>query len=201
MSKAIQNRIVHDEELIVRLQRGDEWAFQLLIRRFRNQIFSIAFGITLDARESRDIVADVFFRVYREILNFKGDASLSTWLQRITVSQCLDWKRRWARRFPWFRKRGRDEEAIDDDGTGKDPVLYAECSDNAQARQLIDQTLKKLSIQTRTIYTLRELENLSYEDIAYITGGKVEMVRSRLFQARRQLKALSEPVTKEAADK
>ena len=65
---------------------------------------------------------------------------------------------------------------------------------------MIDQTMKKLSIQSRTIYALRELEDLSYEDIAYVIGGTVETVRLRLFQARRQLRAFSAPVAKEAAD-
>jgi RNA polymerase sigma factor (sigma-70 family) len=86
----------------VRLQRGDEWAFQLLVRRYRKKIFSIAFGITVDAEESKDIVQEVFLQVYQRIGNFRSDASLSTWLHRITVNRCLNWKRRWTRRFKWM---------------------------------------------------------------------------------------------------
>ena len=201
MPKAIQNRIVHDEELIIRLQRGDEWAFQLLIRRFRNQIFSVAFGITLDAEESRNIVEDVFFQVYGDILDFKGDASLAAWLQRITVKQCLGWKRRWARRFPWLAKRGGAQEKCIDRAPDKDRLFSDDASDNARARQLIDHTLKKLSIPSRTVYALRELEDLSYEDIAYVIGSKVGTVRSRLFQTRQQLRAFSKPAAVEAADR
>jgi RNA polymerase sigma-70 factor (ECF subfamily) len=93
---------VHDDELVLRLQRGDEWAFQLLVRRFRQKLFAVAFGITLDAEESQDIVQEVFLQVHRRITTFRGDASLATWLHRITVNRCLNWKRRWARRFKWM---------------------------------------------------------------------------------------------------
>jgi RNA polymerase sigma-70 factor (ECF subfamily) len=201
VSKAIQNRVVHDEELIVRLQRGDEWAFQLLIRRFRQKVFYSAFGITLDAEQSRDIVQDVFFQVYRRILDFRGDASLSTWLHRITVGCCLNWRRRWTRRFQWFNKpikpiQKKDANDPDTDSTSTEkPVV------NQKTRQLIDQALKTLSDQARTVFVLREMEDLSYEEIAYITGTKVGTVRSQLFNARQQLKAFLEPVEEEESQK
>lgn len=197
MSKTIQNRIVHDEELIVRLQRGDEWAFQLLVRRFRKQIFSVAFGITLDAEESRDIVQDVFFQVYRSILDFRGDASLSTWLHRITVNRCLNWKRRWARRFQWLNRIGGNGEAPENDEPASDLPSPEKRMVDAQTRQQIDSALKKLPDQVRTVFVLRELEGLSYEEIAYATGIKLGTVRSRLFHARRQLRSLLQPVVAE----
>jgi RNA polymerase sigma-70 factor (ECF subfamily) len=197
VSKTIQNRIVHDEELIVRLQRGDEWAFQLLVRRFRKQIFSVAFGITLDAEESRDIVQDVFFQVYRSILDFRGDASLSTWLHRITVNRCLNWKRRWARRFQWLNRIGGNGEAPENDEPASDLPSPEKRMVDAQTRQQIDSALKKLPDQVRTVFVLRELEGLSYEEIAYATGIKLGTVRSRLFHARRQLRSLLQPVVAE----
>ena len=197
MSKTIQNRIVHDEELIVRLQRGDEWAFQLLVRRFRKKIFSIAFGITLDIEESQDIMQEVFLQVHQSIGNFRGDASLSTWLHRITVNRCLNWKRRWARRFQWLH--------ASTDSTDDQPAAEPE-SDlptpetrvaNAQTRQQIDNALKLLPDQARTVFVLRELEGLSYEEIANATGIKLGTVRSRLFHARKRLKEILQPLVEE----
>jgi len=201
VSKTIQNRIVHDEELISRLQRGDEWAFQLLVRRFRKKIFSIAFGITLDVEESRDIVQDVFFQVYRSILDFRGDASLSTWLHRITVNRCLNWKRRWARRFQWLNKSGGGTTAKTDDEPASDLPSPENRVVNAQTRQLIDRALKKLPDQARTVFVLRELEGLSYEEIAYATGIKLGTVRSRLFHARQQLRTLLQTMVGEEVEK
>ena len=197
MSKIVQSRIVNDEELIFRLQRGDEWAFQLMVRRFRKKIFSIAFGITLDADESQDIVQEVFLQVYRTIGDFRGDASLSTWLHRITVNRCLNWKRRWARRFKWLHDStdSTDEQpAAELASESPTPEVHLA---NAQTRQQIDKALKMLPDQARAVFVLRELDGLSYEEIADATGIKLGTVRSRLFHARLRLKAILRPLVEE----
>ena len=197
MSKTIQNRIVHDEELILRLQRGDEWAFQLMVRRFRKKIFSIAFGITLDTEESQDIMQEVFLQVYRTIGDFRGDASLSTWLHRITVNRSLNWKRRWARRFKWLHvstDSADDHPAAEPESELPSPEIRMA---NAQTRQQIDNALKMLPDQARTVFVLRELEGLSYEEIADATGIKMGTVRSRLFHARKRLKEILQPLVEE----
>lgn len=197
MSKTIQNRIVYDEELVFRLQRGDEWAFQLLVRRFRKKIFSIAFGITLDAEESQDIVQEVFLQAYRRIGDFRGDAALSTWLHRITVNRCLNWKRRLARRFKWLHVTTESSE----DGSVNEPESHLPSPESlvagAQTRQQIDHALKLLPDQARTVFVLRELEGLSYEAIADAVGIKVGTVRSRLFHARRRLREILQPLAEE----
>jgi RNA polymerase sigma-70 factor, ECF subfamily len=190
--------MVHDEELILRLQRGDEWAFQLLVRRFRKKIYSVAYGITLDREESQDIVQEVFLQAYRNIVGFRGDASLSTWLHRITVNRCLNWKRRWARRFKWMHV---STDSNDDDAPAAEiesplPNPEERVAD-AQTRQQIDNALKMLPEQIRTVFVLRELEGLSYEEIADVTGIKLGTVRSRLFHARKRLKEILQPRVKE----
>ncbi len=190
MSKTIQNRIVHDDELILRLQRGDEWAFQLLVRRFRKKIFAIAFGITLDPEESQDIVQEVFLQAYRSIVSFRGDSSLATWLHRITINRCLNWKRRWARRFKWMHVSidDIDQQPLAELDSGE-PDPESRVAD-AQTRQQIDKALKMLPDQARTVFVLRELEGLSYEEIATVTGIKLGTVRSRLFYARKRLQEI-----------
>lgn len=197
MSKTIQNRIVHDDELVLRLQRGDEWAFQLMVRRFRKKIFSIAFGITLDTEESQDVMQEVFLQVYRTIGNFRGEASLSTWLHRITVNRSLNWKRRWARRYKWLHISidSTDGQAtVSPESDSPSPEVQVA---NAQTRQQIDNALKMLPDQARTIFVLRELEGLSYEAIADAIGIKLGTVRSRLFHARKRLKEILQPLAKE----
>lgn len=197
MSNTIQNRIVYDEELVVRLQRGDEWAFQLLVRRFRQKIFSIAFGITLDAEESQDIVQEVFLQVYQRIGNFRGDASLSTWLHRIAVNRSLNWKRRWARRFKWMHVSA-DSVDIDLEKASESDLPSPESRmAGAQTRQQIENALKMLPDQARTVFVLRELEGLSYEAIADATGIKLGTVRSRLFHARKRLREILQPLMEE----
>ena len=197
MSKTIQNRIVHDEELILRLQRGDEWAFQLMVRRFRRKIFSIAFGITLDAEESQDIMQEVFLQVYRTIGDFRGDASLATWLHRITVNRSLNWKRRWARRFKWLHVSGRSTDGLPAAEPESELPSPETRVANAQARQQIDKALNMLPEQARTVFVLRELEGLSYEEIADAIGIKLGTVRSRLFHARKRLREILQPLVEE----
>ena len=194
-NKPIQNRIVKDEELVVRLQRGDEWAFQLLIRRFREKIFSIVFGVTLDVEESLSITEDILFRAYGSILDYEENRSLKTWLYRETVNRCFNWKRRWARRFPGFSKVDSHALKSADPDSDTDSTAPGKPLIDLQARRRIDQVLKKLSEQVRTVFILRELEGLSHEEIAYVIGAKTETVRTRLFQARKQLSADLEPVS------
>ena len=197
MSTTIHNRIVHDQELILRLQRGDEWAFQLMVRRFRKKIFSIAFGITLDAEESQDIMQEVFLQVYRTIGNFRGDASLATWLHRITVNRSLNWKRRWARRFKWLHvsiDSADGQPAAEPESDQPSPEIRVA---NAQTRRQIDNALKMLPDQARTVFVLREIEGLSYEEIADAIGIKLGTVRSRLFHARKRLKEILQPLMEE----
>ena len=188
---------MYDEELVGLLQRGDEWAFQLLVRRFRKKIFSIAFGITLDTEESQDIVQEVFLQAYQSIGNFRGDASLSTWLHRITVNRCLNWKRRWARRFKWLHvstDSTDDQSAAELESDLPSPESQVA---NTQIRQQIDNAMKMLPDQARAVFALREIEGLSYEEIADATGIKLGTVRSRLFHARKRLKEILQPLVEE----
>ncbi|PIE66838.1 MAG: RNA polymerase subunit sigma [Deltaproteobacteria bacterium] len=198
VSKTLHSRIVNDDELVLRLQRGDEWAFQLLVRRFRQKLFAIAFGITLDAEESQDIVQEVFLQAYRCIASFKGDSSLATWLHRITVNRCLNWKRRWTRRFKWLHV-SLDQQ--DDDAPPLKPVSDLPSPESrvqdAQTQAMIENALKMLPEQARVVFVLREIEGLSYADIAEVAGIKPGTVRSRLFNARKRLRSILQPQMKE----
>ncbi|MBR9984643.1 MAG: sigma-70 family RNA polymerase sigma factor [Desulfosarcina sp.] len=188
---------MHDEELILRLQRGDAWAFQLLVRRFRKKIFSIAFGITLDAEESRDIMQEVFLQVYRTFGDFRGDASLATWLHRITVNRSLNWKRRWARRFKWLHVSTDSTDSRSAPEPESDLPSPETRMANVQTRQRIGNALKMLPDQARTVFVLRELEGLTYEEIADVVGIKLGTVRSRLFHARKRLREILQPLMEE----
>lgn len=181
MPNTIKNRIIHDDELVLRLQRGDQWTFHLLVRRFGRRIFSIAFGMTLDAQESRSVVQDVFLEAYRSVGEYRSDAPLAAWLQRITVNRCLNWKRRWIERFKWFYGSGR-RLAITADRRAGDRTAPDGPAVGDPALQSTDAALQTLSPKARAILTLRELEGLPYQAIAEATGVRPEPVRSELFQ-------------------
>ena len=104
MSNAIHSYGLSEAELVTGLKNGDEAAYRTLVRRYQDRLFKVAFGILLDREEAWDIVQDVFFKVFQSIHSFKSQARLATWLHRITVNHCLNWKRRWKRRLRQFHR-------------------------------------------------------------------------------------------------
>ncbi len=176
-----------ESDFISRLIAGDENAFRQLVRQHQDRLFKVAYGITLDREEARDIVQDVFLKVFNNIGRFKGNSKLSTWLHRITVNQCLNWQRRWKRRFRWHHRPLETDSHIDYPELGSTDnapdALYSE----KELEHLFHEQLKALSETTRSVYLLRESEGLSYDEIADILGIKKGTVSSRLFNARKQL--------------
>ena len=187
MTNTIQNRIVHDEELIARLQRGDEWVFHLLVRRFREKIFSAAFGITLDAKQSQEITLEVFSEVYRTVGTIGQDTPLSIWLNRLAINRCRHWKRR-------IRRRWTSRKAVDTDMNvqavipAKDNSKEERTSADKEKRWLqMESAVRRLPDPIRTVFILRELVGLSHSSVAAVMGIKVGVVRSRLLDARRRI--------------
>ena len=113
MSNKVHNDFSDERRLVSGLKKGQEEAFRVLIRRYQDKLFSIAYGITLDREESLDIVQEVFLKVYQKIHMFRKDASLSTWLRRITINESLNWRRKWRRRFKWQHRPLEREDSSD----------------------------------------------------------------------------------------
>ena len=190
-----------DERLLVSgLKKGQEEAFRFLMRRYEKRLFNIAYGITLDREESLDILQEVFLKVYQKIHTFKQEARLSTWLHRITVNVSLNWQRRWKRRFRWHH------EPLEQDGHGEHRELgtndhYPQSLlEKKEFEKTLWQGLRALSDEARAVFVLKELEGLSYEDIAKILKIKRGTVSSRLFYARKALRAYLEPYLREQED-
>jgi len=178
-----------EERLVSLLKQGHEGAYRALIRQYKTRLFSIAYGITMDREESLDIVQDVFLKVSQHIHSFKGNARLSTWLHRITVNQCLNWQRRWKRRFRWHH------QPLEGDESGDYPELATEDSgpetlyEEKELGKLFREKLNRLPQETRAVFVLKEVEGLSYDEIADILKLKRGTVSSRLFYARQTLRA------------
>jgi RNA polymerase sigma-70 factor (ECF subfamily) len=175
-----------ERTLVSLLKQGNEDAYRVLIRQYQQMVFRIAYGITLDKEESLDISQEVFLKVYQNIRSFEAKAKLSTWLHRITVNQSLNWKRRWRVRLRWHHQPLEDPE-YPEPGTDENApeVLYR----NKESRRLLWEGLKDLPADARAVFVLKELEGFSYEEIAQILKIKRGTVSSRLFYARKKLKA------------
>ena len=196
MSNKVHSKFQDEKDLVSRLKQGQEAAYRILIRSYQGQLFSIAYGITMDREESLDIVQEVFLKVHQNIKNFRGDSGLSTWLHRITVNQSLNWQRKWKRRLKWRHQPLEKEEGGDYPELGESQENPETLYHRGELEKALQEGLGELPETSRTVFVLREIEGLSYDEIAEVLNIKKGTVKSRLFHARQKLKErLSEYVS------
>jgi RNA polymerase sigma-70 factor, ECF subfamily len=187
-----QENKIDEQDLIERLIKGQQQAFNILVDRYQKRLFCIAYGITFDHDESIEVVQDVFVIVFKKINTFRQEANLATWLRKITVNQCLNWKRKWKRRFKWnhysldlnYGKNLLDENTLHHIVKSHNPeILYHE----KQLKNNLRAAVKKLPKKLRVVFVLNSFEGLSYEQIAKTLDIKKGTVSSRLYLARKNL--------------
>ena len=184
-----ENTAYPDEaRLVSQLREGSEAAYRTLVRQYQDRVFKIAFAITLDHDESLDICQEVFLQVFRKIDTFKADARLSTWLHRIAVNQALNWKRRWKRRLRWHHQPLERENGITLRELGTDEHNPENRYRERQMEARFRESLAALPEEARAVFVLKEVEGLSYEEIADRLNIRKGTVSSRLFYARRRLR-------------
>ena len=191
-NKAFQSVDGEDERrLVKKAKRGDEKAFRMLMERYQRRIYALAYGMVRDREQAMDITQEVFIKVYRFLGTFQGNSSFYTWLYRIAMNKCIDHIRR--------RKKGEGFEFNDavrrrepDDHEALVLPTYFDSNPlNAAARrelaEQIQKALDSLSPNHRAILVLREVEGMSYSEIAKTLKIHKGTVMSRLFHARRNL--------------
>lgn len=193
MSNKVHNDFSDERRLVSGLKKGQEEAFGVLIRRYQDKLFSIAYGITLDREESLDIVQEVFLKVYQKIHTFREASRLSTWLHRITVNLCLNWHRRWKRRFRWHHQPLERDEAGNHLELGTNDYYPETLYERKEFEKALWEGLKALSEEARAVFVLKEVEGLSYDEIAKTLKIKKGTVSSRLFYARKTLRESLKP--------
>ncbi|MFH1935116.1 MAG: sigma-70 family RNA polymerase sigma factor [Pseudomonadota bacterium] len=179
----------NEERLVALLKEGHEGAFRVLVREYQERLFRIACGITSDREESLDIVQEVFLKVHRYINStFDEKSRLYTWLYRITVNECFNWHKRWKRRFRQHHQSLEMDEGgyLSELGTNDfaPDTLYQE----KEFEKAFQEALKGLGKNARTVFVLKEVEGLSYDEISGILKIKRGTVSSRLCNARKNLR-------------
>lgn len=188
MSDEVDKHLGDESTLVSLLKQGQEDAFRVLVRRYETRVFSIAYGITLDREESLDIVQEVFLKVYQNIHTFREESRLSTWLHRITVNLCLNWKKRWKRRFRWHHQPLERDQSGNDLKSGTEAHYPDALYEKKEFEKIFWDRLNELPEKTRAVFVLKEVEGLSYDEIAKALGVRTGTVSSRLFYARKRLK-------------
>ena len=182
-------------EFLERLKTEDAAAFDELVTRFSSDVYGLLVRLTEDAEEARDLTQETFLCVVRSVKNFRGDASLKTWLFRIAINQARNRKRWWFARkigltFSLDAKRNEDDD---------EPSLHDTLADERQKspetialqreqETMIRGALQKLPQAFREAVVLRDIEGLSYEEIAAALETNVGTVKSRISRGRMELK-------------
>ena len=181
-----------DGALVERARGGDEGAFTALVQRHQDRAFAVAYRLVRQREDALDIAQEAFVRAYQSLAGFKGEARFSTWLHRIVVNLALDHLRRQAHRDAgeYQDRRGLEEAARSVVAPTPDPHEAAEA---LETRRQIQEGLAALPVEQRAVLLLREIDGLSYKDIATSMRCSIGTVMSRLHYARRKMQAFLRP--------
>ncbi|MBA7505930.1 RNA polymerase sigma-H factor [subsurface metagenome] len=178
-----------DFELLAKFKKGDQQAFELLVRKYKTTVFNTIYSIIGNAQEADDIAQEVFLKVYTKADSFKGESSFSTWLYRITVNRCVDELRRRKNKIISYETEFNQEEKL----KLKDVLASGENDITEKLRQeelqdIVQKAMNSLPEKYRIILTLKEIEGLSYKEISQIMKISLAKVKIWLFRARQKLK-------------
>ena len=179
---------VDDRELVTAAQRGDRDAFKTLFERYHRRAYALALGVVRHPDDALDVVQEAFIKAHKHLDKFEGNASFYTWLYRIVMNLAIDHLRKHRK----AKSVELDETRLDPDDD--EPLLPRILGGNPgqalmdkQIRHRIDQALDQLSENHRSVLVMRELEGLSYEEMAHTMGCSKGTIMSRLFHARKNM--------------
>jgi len=185
-----------DLQLIKRIQEGEQEAFSLLVRKYQTRVANILTRYVRSSGDIPDVSQEVFIKVYRSLPNFRGDSAFYTWLFRITVNTAKNYLTSQSRRPPASDIDAEEADSYDGSGALKDEENPEAILHSQEVKRVILNAISNLPDELKSAITLRELEGMSYDEIAQIEGCPIGTVRSRIFRAReaidKQLKPLLE---------
>ena len=182
-----------EDALVTALCQGVEEAYEILIQRYQQPVYNLVCRLLNDPSDACDIVQEVFLKVFRNIGSFRGNSSLKTWIYRIAVNEAYNHRR-------WFSRHQRQEIALGaEEGLpsyedsladpGRTPFDHAA---DHETRALVEAALEKLNAKFRAAVVLRDIEDLSYEEIATVLDVSLGTVKSRILRGREALRKVLE---------
>lgn len=183
-----------DQQLVERVQQGDKSAFDLLVRKYQHRVIKLISRYVYDRSEVEDIAQESFIKAYRAIKNFRGDSAFYTWLYRISINTAKNFLTSQSRKPRSFDIEGEGVENIE----GNENLHEVDSPERkalaAEIGQTVNRVVAGLAEDLREAITLREIDGLSYEEIAKVMDCPIGTVRSRIFRAREALDAELEPL-------
>ena len=182
-----------EDALVSALRNGEESAYESLIFQYQQPVYNLVCRLMNDRMDTADVVQEVFLKIFRSIGSFRGNSSLKTWIYRITVNEAHNHRR-------WFSRHQRQEVSFgSEDGAalsedsftapGRSPFDYAA---DGETRALVEQALAELNPNFRAAVVLRDIEDLSYEEIAEVLEISLGTVKSRILRGREALRKILE---------
>jgi RNA polymerase sigma-70 factor, ECF subfamily len=182
-----------EDGLIAALRSGEESAYESLILQYQQPVYNLVCRLMNDRLDAADVVQEVFLKIFRSIGSFRGNSSLKTWIYRITVNEAYNHRR-------WFSRHQRQEVSFgSEDGVafcednltapGRSPFDYTA---DGETRALVERALAELNPNFRAAVVLRDIEDLSYEEIAEVLEISLGTVKSRILRGREALRKILE---------
>jgi RNA polymerase sigma-70 factor (ECF subfamily) len=191
-----------DRQLVARAQRGDKQAFELLVEKYQRKLARLLSRFIRDPAEVEDVTQEAFIKAYRALPAFRGDSAFYTWLYRIGINTAKNYLMAMGRRAPTSTEVEAEEaegfeegEQLRDINTPESVLLSNEIA------RTVNSTIEKLPEELRTAIQLREIEGMSYEDIAKVMDCPIGTVRSRIFRAREAIAGELRPLLDTGKDK
>lgn len=184
-----------DAELVARVQRGDKRAFDLLVLKYQRKIMRLLSRMVRDPSEVEDVAQEAFIKAYRALPQFRGDSAFYTWLYRIAINTARNWQVANSRRPSTpTSNENEDGETFSQIDNLTDNSTPESMLASRQIVETVNAAIHKLPEDLRTAIVLREIEGMSYEDIAVSMGCPIGTVRSRIFRAREAIAAQLKPM-------
>ena len=182
----MQTNITDDTLLINKAAKGDSWAFEQLVNKYEARLYSVALRMCGNREDAQDCLQDAMLRIYRSLDRFKGQSAFSTWAYRITMNTCLDELR---------RRRSRAATSLDALlETGWDPaaetVTPEDAAISAEQRRALEAAIADLPEDMRSAIILREMHDMTYEEISEALDTNIGTVKSRISRGRERLRQL-----------
>jgi RNA polymerase sigma-70 factor (ECF subfamily) len=183
-----------DQALVRRVQRGEKAAFDLLVLKYQHKLAKLISRYIRDPSEVLDVAQEAFLKAYRALPRFRGDSAFYTWLYRIAINTAKNHLVAQGRRPPDTDIDSVDAEQYDGDSILKDQSTPENLALRDEIERAVVEAIEALPEDLRSAITLRELEGLSYEEIAQAMDCPIGTVRSRIFRAREAINKVLEPL-------
>lgn len=188
---------ISDQQLVERVQRGDKNAFNLLVLKYQSKVISLISRYVRNQADVADVAQEAFIKAYRALPNFRGESAFYTWLYRIAVNTAKNYLVSQGRRAPANDVDAEDAEYYEGSDALKEFASPERLMLSDEIKKVVFETLETLPEELRMAISLRELDGMSYEDIAIIMDCPVGTVRSRIFRAREAIDKKLQPLLEE----